>query len=240
MSSNRKNSAVNKSKSGNSLIDSLPSRQRNSVLAQCKLVELDFGTILCEPGIPMEYAYFPIAGNISTVKVMMGQEPFEIESTGNEGMFGVSLILDINRAPERGIARAPCLALRIDPGGLRSAFNDHPALARILQRYLYFVILELSQTAACIRFHDVKKRLAHTLLLAHDRAETDHLFLTHQMLGEMLGVRRGAISIPAGRWQQEGLIRYSRGRLHIVDRKGLEQKSCGCYQASIENYKNIF
>lgn len=224
---------------GNHLIDSLPPRQRKSVLAQCEHVELAFGTVLCEAGEPFEYAYFPLTGNISLVKTLVGHEPFETESIGREGMLGAVLILNINRAPQRGIVQTQCQALRMKAKGMRAALRGNPALCRILERYLYVVLAELSQTTSCIRFHDVGKRLARGLLLAHDRAQTDHLPLTHQLLADMLGVQRGAITIAAIKLQREGIIRYSRGKISILNRERLEATSCGCYGASIENYADI-
>jgi CRP-like cAMP-binding protein len=118
---------------------------------------------------------------------------------------------------------------------LQAALQSQPALFRILQGYLYVVLAELLQTTGCVRFHAVGKRLARALLLAHDRAQTDQLPLTHQLLADMLGVQREAVTLAAIKLQREGLIRYSRGKISILDRKGLEAASCGCYGASIEN-----
>lgn len=230
---------VDTSKDGNRLLDSMPLRQRQAVLDQCERVELTFGTILCEAGEPFKYAYFPIDGNISLVKTLVGHEPFEAESIGREGMLGTALILNINLAPLRGVVLTPCLALRISVKKMAKAVQSYPEFFQILQRYLYVVLAELLQTTGCIRFHDVGKRLARGLLLAQDRAQSDHLFLTHLLLADMLGVQRGAVTIAAIKLQKEGVIRYSRGKISILDRKKLEASSCECYGASIENYASI-
>ncbi len=224
---------------GNRLIDSLPSRQREGVLAQCELVEIDFGTVLCEAEKPFEHAYFPITGSISLVKALLGHEPLETESIGSEGMLGAVLILNINRAPQCAIAQTPCVALRMDAKRMQAALKNHPALVRTLQRYLYIVLSELSQTAGCMHFHEVSRRLARGLLLAQDRFQSDQLPLTHQLLAEMLGVQRGAVTLAAIKFQQEGIIRYSRGKISILDRDRLEASSCGCYRASIANYASM-
>ncbi len=227
------------SKNGNRLIDGLPRMEREAVLAQCERVELAPGTVLCEAGEPFKHAYFPLTGNISLVKTIPGHDPFETESIGNEGMLGTALILGVNCAPQRGIVQTPCLALQMITGEMKAALHRHPALGRILQRYLYVVLAELSQTAGCIRFHDVGNRLARGLLLAQDRLPTDYLPFTHQFLADMLGVQRGAVTIAAMKLQRQGIIRYSRGKISILDRGGLEAASCGCYGASIENYTTI-
>lgn len=231
--------AIDTSKDGNRLLDSLPSGQRNGFLAQCDLVELAFGEVLCEAGQPFKYAYFPIAGNISLVKTLVGHEPFETESIGSEGMLGTSLILSVNRAPQRGVVLAPCPALRISAQDMRLALKSYPALLAALQRYLYVVLVELLQTTGCVRYHDVGKRLARVLLVAHDRSQDDNISLTHMLLADMLGVQRGAVTIAATKLQREGIIRYSRGKISILDRDRLEASSCECYRASIEKYSGM-
>ncbi|SFR61674.1 cAMP-binding domain of CRP or a regulatory subunit of cAMP-dependent protein kinases [Marinobacter daqiaonensis] len=226
---------VETSKDGNHLIDSLPSRQRQAVLAQCERVELAAGAVICEAGKPFQYAYFPIGGTISLVSSITGYKPFETESIGSEGMVGATLVLDINSSPQGGIVQTPCLALRVSAGSLQAAMRKEPALSPILQRYLHFALTEILQTAGCVRFHDVRMRLARALLLAHDRAQTDQLPLTHLLLAGMLGVQRGAVTIAAAKLQRAGVIRYTRGKIAILDRPALEAASCGCYEASLEN-----
>lgn len=221
------------------MLDSLPVGQRNGVLAKCEPVELAFGAILCEAGEPFEHAYFPRAGNISLVETFVGHEPFETESIGREGMLGATLILNVNRAPQRGVVLAPCPALRLTAQEMRQALQHYPALLGVLQRYLYVVLTELSHTTGCVRYHDVGKRLARALLLAHDRAQSDNVFLTHTLLADMLGVQRGAVTIAATKLQREGIIRYSRGKISILDRQRLKAASCECYRTSIENYAGI-
>lgn len=239
MSLKGKGEPVDIAREGNRLIDSLPTRQRCAVLVQCEHIEVAVGKILCEAGEPFKYAYFPITGNISMVNALDGHQPFETESIGNEGMLGPNLILGINRAFQRGIVQTPCLALRMKAGALQEAAQRHPAFGRILKGYLYVVLVKLLQTISCSRFHDVARRLPRALLVAHDRAQTDCLPLTHLLLAETLGVQRGAVTIAAVKLQREGIIRYSRGKITILDRKGLEAKSCGCYEASIENYASF-
>lgn len=209
------------------------------MLAQCERVEIAVGETLCEAGEPFNHAYFPVTGNISLFNGLDGYRPFETESIGSEGMLGATLILDINRAPQRGVVQTPCLALRIRANVLQMAVQKNPELNRILQGYLYVVLMELLQTTSCIRFHVVARRLPRTLLLAHDRAKTDCFPLTHALLAEILGVQRGAVTIAAVKLKREGIIRYSRGKITILDRKRLEARSCRCYETSIENYAKL-
>lgn len=227
-------------KNGNSLIDSLPDRQRKSVLALCDRVDIALGTVLCEAGEPFRYVYFPINGSVSLIQTLHGQEPLETESIGSEGMLGAVLVLNINRASKLGVVQAPCIALRMTDTGMRAALKSHPALLRVMQRYLYVVLLELSKNACCLHFHDVGNRLSKALLQAHDRSTTDQLSLTHQRLAGMLGVQRGAVTIAAIKLQREGIIRYSRGKITVLDRKRLESSSCGCYNESLNNCSVMF
>lgn len=240
MSLKARGESAGASPNGNLLIDSLPVRQRKAVVAQCEPVELAAGTVLCEAGEPFEYAYFPVTGGISLVSALAGHRSFEIDGIGNGGMLGATLILNISRAPQGGVVQARCLALRMEARRLRRASQSNPALCRILERYLYLVLTELAQSTGCIHFHDVGRRLAFSLLRSHDHVLTDQLHLTHSVLAEMLGVQRGAVTLAASELQRQGIIRYSRGKISILDRKGLEGKACGCYRASAENYASVF
>lgn len=224
---------------GNQLIDGLPTGQRTAVLNQCVPMNLKVGTVLCEAGEPFQYAYFPVTGRISLMNAISGHQAFETLSIGSMGMLGSTLTLGPRQAPQRGIVQTSCLALRMEAQSLEAALQSHPAFLRILQRYLFVVLTELLQTTACIRFHDVAQRLARQLLLAHDHAGTDHLLLTHQRLADMLGVQRGAVTIAAVKLQQQGIIHYSRGKIAILDRQGLEAKSCECHAASLKNHARL-
>lgn len=226
---------------GNQLLDYLPTREREGVLANSEPVDLVFGAALCDRGQPFSHVYFPISGSISLLQTVLGHEPFETENIGREGMLGVTLVLGAKQAPQRAVVHAAGLALRIERERIREAMVRYPALQTILQRYLYVVLTELSQSAGCVRFHDVGSRLARALLLAHDRVSADDLpLLTHRLLADRLGVQRGSVTIAAAKLQRRGIIRYSRGRIAILDREGLESAACGCYRASIEHYQAMF
>jgi len=228
-----------RSEPGNRLIDSLPCQQRTAVLAHCERIELQADTSLFETGQPFAYAYFPVTGTVSLIRELADHQPFETERVGREGMLARPLILGINRAPQRGLVQSSCVALRMEASKLRAAMDTCAEFSLVLQHYLYAVIEELSQSKGCVHFHDVGKRLARGLLVARYRARNDNLAITHQTLASMLGVQRGAVTIAAIKLQREGIIRYSRGKITILDQKALEAASCGCFSASLEGRSRI-
>ncbi|MBK5356082.1 Crp/Fnr family transcriptional regulator [Pseudomonas sp. TH41] len=218
---------------GNCLIDSLSGREHNRILRHCEPVDLVYGSILSESDHPLRYLYFPLTGFISLVTTLECHRPLELGLIGNEGMLGATFALGVNAAPTRAVVQGAGRALRINATLLRQELHAYPGLLRALKRYLYVLIAQLSQNAACGHFHEIEPRLARWLLMAHDRAHADHVYLTHERLADMLGVRRSGVSIAAGALQQRQLIRYSRGQITILDRQGLEETACGCYDALI-------
>jgi CRP-like cAMP-binding protein len=223
----------------NLLLGSLPRQERERVMAHCEPVELHFGKVLCEPDRPFRYLYFPVSGFISLVTTLGSHRPLELALIGNEGMLGATQVLGVNAAPSRAVVQGNGSALRISPLKFREALLECPRLLRTLKRYLYVLMVQLSQNVACGHFHEVEPRLARWLLMSHDRAHSDHLQLTHEYLADMLGVRRSGVSIAAGALQLRKLIHYSRGRITILDRKGLEAAACECYEALSDDYTRL-
>lgn len=223
----------------NQLIDSLPVKDRKRILQCCETVNLVFGSVLCEADQRFRYIYFPLTGFISLVKTVGSHQPLEMGLIGSEGMLGVTMTLGINIAPLRAVVQGAGTALRMTTSEFNEELRKSPALLRVLNRYLYVLMSQLSQTAVCTRFHEVEARLARWLLMTHDRAHADHFYLTHQYLADMLGVRRSGVSTAASVLQTKGLIRYSRGEITILDRAGLEAESCECYAAVIEDYSRL-
>jgi len=224
----------------NRLIEGLPNKERRRVLAHGEPVNLTAGAILCEPHQRYRHAYFPLTGFISLVATVSGHQPLEMGMVGNEGMLGVTLVLGIGSAPLRGVVRGPGTAIRMTVPQLRRGLRDSPGLLRTLRRYLYVLTAQLPRTATCARFHEVEARLAHWLLMAHDRAHANHFHHTHQFLADMLGVRRSAVTIAAGALRDRKLIRYARGEISILSRGGHEDASCECYGAMIGDYARLF
>jgi CRP-like cAMP-binding protein len=224
----------------NRLIAGLPRQDRGRLLRCCEQVELAVGEILCEADRSFRYVYFPLTGLISLVKTVDGDRPLEMGSIGNEGVLGVTLVLGIDAAPLRGLVRCGGIALRTTALQLRQEIHASPALRRMLNRYLYVLMGQWAQATACTHFHEIELQLTRRLLMAHDRADADHFHLTHQVLAEMLGVQRSAITIAAGALQQRKLIRYTRGEITVLSRRGLEAASCECYGAGVERYREMF
>lgn len=220
----------------NRLLNDLPHTVRNKILRHCEMVDIVFGEVLCEPDQPVDYIYFPVTGFISLVTTLSDHEPLEMGLIGNEGMLGVTLILNVDIAPMRAVVQGSGTALRMTAQHFKIALQDNDSLQDTLHHYLYILMAQLSQTAACTHFHEIEPRLARWLLMTHDRAHADHFHLTHEYLANMLGVRRSGITIAAGALQQRKLIHYTRGEIRILDRKGLEAASCECYNAVINDY----
>lgn len=220
----------------NRLIDGLPRKESNRILQCCTLVNLKFGEILCEQNESFCQVYFPLTGFISLVTTLDGHQPLEMGMIGDEGMLGVTLLLGVDAAPMRAVVQGAGTALQIPATQFRREIGVSPMLLRRLNLYLYILMAQVSQSAACVHFHEIEPRLARWLLMTHDRAHSDHFHLTHEFLAGMLGVRRSGITIAAGALQLKKLIRYSRGEITILDRKGLEAASCECYGVVRDDY----
>lgn len=232
-------SVVTLSKSGNRLLDDLPRREFQSVVAECELIKLPFGKVLYEKDLLISHAYFPVTACFSKVAEVNKHPPIGMILIGSEGMLGATLSLGVDVAPLRVVVHCPGTAMRMEAGRFRDALQKNPALRMILGRYLYVLFEQFSQTTACTRFHDVETRLVRWLLLTHDRAHADHFHLTHQLLADLLGVQRSAVTIAAGILQQSRLISYSRGEITILNRQGLEAICCECYEDANLDYKRL-
>lgn len=224
---------------GNLLIDGLPRKERLKLLALCDHVELVPGAVLCQVDEPFDHVYFPVIGCISLVRSLDGRVALDTELIGCEGMLGVTLVLGVPCAPQRGRVQSHGRALRMPATQLQSSLEDCPALVLSLKRYLFVVMVQLSQNAGCNRFHDVGARLARGLLMVQDRARSNRFHLTHQSIADMLGVQRGAITLAAGLLQRKNIISYSRGEITILDRGKLVAASCECYAARIGTYTQM-
>lgn len=223
----------------NRLVEQLPRNERRGLLGDSTLVDLAVGDILCEPDQPYRHVYFPLTGVICLVATVRGHQPLDIGMIGNEGMLGATLVLGIGNAPLGGVVQSAGTALRISARNLRRRLRNSPGLVRALNRYLYVSMAQLSQTTACARFHEVEARLVRWLLMTHDRVQTDNFHVTHQSLADMLGVRRSAVTIAAGALQRKGLVRYARGNITVLSRRGLETASCECYAAAVDDYLRL-
>ncbi len=213
----------------NSLIESLPKKDRLGLLACCEEVQLTLAEVVCERGQALRYAYFPTDSFISLLSVIDGSPGVEVGMVGSEGMVGAQLAQGIATAPLHGLVQGDGAAWRIKAADLRRLLTKSEALKATLDQYLYVLMAQLATSAACLRFHEIGPRLARWLLMSQDRAHSDQFQVTQEFLAYMLGVRRVGITNAASALQQQDLISYYRGDVTIVDREGLEAAACGCY-----------
>jgi CRP-like cAMP-binding protein len=224
----------------NQLIARLPRADRVRLLELCEPVDLSFGDFLCQPDAPYKSVYFPRSGFISLVATAKGHPPLEMGLIGTEGMLGASMALGVDQVPLLAVVQGSGSAWRIDARRFRRELAASKSLHLAIDRYLYVLMAQLSQSALCARFHEVEPRLARWLLMTHDRAHADHFHLTHQFLADMLGVQRSAVTIAAGTLQRRQCINYSRGEINILSRNALEAASCECYDAGNRDYHGQF
>jgi CRP-like cAMP-binding protein len=215
----------------NSVLRALPRGNAKRLLARCKQVKLAYGDILCEPGEPIRHVYFPNDGIISLLTPLDGRASVEVGLVGREGMAGMGLFLGIDVSPVRLLVQGAGTATRMEAARFRNELKRNPVLQRELNHYLYVFMAQVAQTAACNRHHLLDSRLARWLLMTHDRLQSDEFLLTQEFLAHMLGVRRVGVNRAAKSLQTKGLIRYRRGHITVLDRRGLERASCRCYQA---------
>ena len=224
-------------RSGNALLDAISRREREKFIAACERVEMTLGERVCEPGDRIDHVYFPLSSYISLITPPGASESLEVGLVGREGSFGLTVLLDIDTSSLLGLTQGAGSALRITAQQLRRRAKENPQLHKVFNRYLYVLMAQVAQTAACSRFHRLEARLARWLLMTHDRARGDVFPLTHVFLAHMLGVRRAGVTTVARRLQADKLITYSRGVIKVLDRKGLEALSCPCYQAFNDMYR---
>ncbi len=213
----------------NHLLRSMSADDYAWIAPQLKRVALKVPDVLAQADESFRHVYFVESAVVSIVnRVATGM--VEVGTVGNEGMAGLSVYLDGGVAASKTFVQVPGDAKRIDADAFLAGTEERPELRRLLNRYTLAFITQVSQTAACNRAHKLEERCARWLLMTHDRIEGENTFpLTHQFLAFMLGVRRSGVTIAAGALQEAGLIKYTRGKITVTDRKGLEEASCECY-----------
>lgn len=213
----------------NKLLAALPKEEYRRLIPHLEQVPLDFGKTIYEPGETIREVYFPDSGIISLLAAVEDGATLEVGLVGREGVVGLPVFLGVNTTTSRAIVQGAGFAMRIKAADFFEESRNGGALPNILQRFTHTMLAQVSQSAACYRFHSIEARLARWLLMTADRAEANEFRITQEFLSNMLGVRREAVNRSAVGLQQQGLIRYSRGRISITDRAGLEKTTCACY-----------
>jgi CRP-like cAMP-binding protein len=214
----------------NRLLASLPRKSYRELLPGLADVSLVFGDVLYEPGARIRDVYFPQKSVVSLLTVVDGRDALEVGLVGREGMVGLPLALGVDVSPVRALVQGAGAAMQMSAAGFRKALNASPPLQRGLHRYTHGLMAQITQTAACNRFHRVEARLARWLLMTRDRVGSAQFRLTQEFLAHMLGVRRVGVTEAASGLQERKLIEYSRGNIVILDDKGLEAAACSCYE----------
>ena len=196
--------------------------------------------VVYAPNAPIEHVYFPLDMVISQVSRMDDAASVEVATVGREGMVGVPVLLRSDRSPLASFAQIEGEALRMPAADFTAEIEQSASFRDVLLRYADAYLVQVAQAGACSQLHSVRQRCARWLLMTQDRVNTNEFDLTHEFLGQMLGVRRATVSEIAAALQQENLIRYYRGHMTVVDRPGLEAVSCECYQIIRREHERLF
>lgn len=213
----------------NRVIRELADPDRARLLAILQPVTLTAGDVLYESGTRITHCYFPTTAVVSSLHTTETGATVEMGLVGHDGVVGVSLFLGADTTPHRVEAVVSGLAYRLPATALREEFARGGSLQLALLRYTHALITQISQMAICNRLHAVEQRLCRWLLMCHDRVSVNELFMTQELMSHMLGGRRESVTVAAGRLQDRGLIRYARGHISILSRRGLEASVCECY-----------
>ena len=214
----------------NRLLAALPKKEYQRLLPELERITLPFAEVLYEAGDPIRHVYFPNDSIISLLAVVAERSTLEVGMVGNEGLAGISVFMGVGISRTRAIVQGAGTAMRMKAAVLRTESDHVGALHHLLHRYTHSLLTQVSQSAACNRFHMVDARLARWLLMTRDRLQSDEFRLTQEFMSNMLGVRREGVNKAAGALQQDKLISYSRGHILILDRAGLAAVACECYR----------
>ena len=214
----------------NKILASLPRSEYQRILPQLEMVQLTEGEVLCEAGTLIRYVYFPCTALLSLLTLVDAVEVFAVALVGREGLSSVACALGSQTSPFRTLVQSSGSAMRMKARVFTAEFRANAALREVVLAYVLQLTMQISQTAACNRFHVIEGRLARWLLMTRDRLSSDHFHMTHEMLGHMLGVRRVGVTHAAYALKQRRLIDYSRGAIDIVDGMGLQAAACSCYR----------
>jgi CRP-like cAMP-binding protein len=223
----------------NGLLAALPPEDLERLRPRLRLVPLALGDSLYESGMALHHVYFPIDSIVSLLCVMADGASAEIAVVGNEGIVGVSLFMGGETTPSRAVVQSAGSAYRLKAELLKAEFLQGGPMQHVLLRYTQALITQMAQTAVCNRHHSLDQQLCRWLLLSLDRLSSNELVMTQELIANMLGVRREGVTEGATKLQQLGLIRYVRGHITVLDRAGLEARSCECYSVVKKEYDRL-
>jgi CRP-like cAMP-binding protein len=231
-------SSIKSPRIANQLLAALPKKDYQALQDHLEEIPLVFEEILYQPNVLISDVYFPNSGIVSLLAAVNGRATLEVGLVGKEGILGLAVFMGVSTSHNRAVVQGVGSAMKMKATAFRKQCNDGGVLPRLLRRYSHSLITQITQSAVCNQFHSVDARLARWLLMTHDRMGNDEFQLTQDFLSNMLGVRREGVSRAAADLQKCKLIEYSRGRLKVLDRAGLEATSCGCYEVIKEESKS--
>jgi CRP-like cAMP-binding protein len=223
----------------NHLLAALPDAEAQRWLPLLEPVDLPLGEVLYESGSTLSHVYFPTTAIISLLYVMENGASAEIAVVGNEGIVGISLFMGGESTSSRALVQSAGKGMRLKAQWLKDEFNRAGPVLHLLLRYTQALITQMAQTAVCNRHHSLDQQLCRWLLLSLDRLEGNHLMMTQELIANMLGVRREGVTEGALKLQHAGLIQYARGHITVLDRAGLEKRSCECYAVVKKEYDRL-
>lgn len=226
-------------KDRNYLFHCIPEKEWKRLLPNIEQVSLPLGKVLYEPGIKMNYVYFPSTAIISLLYALENGSAAEIAVVGNEGIVGISIFMGGESTSSRAVVQSAGLGYRVPSRLILNEFNNAGPVMHLLLRYTQALITQMSQTAVCNRHHSLDQQLCRWLLLSLDRLTSNELIMTQELIANMLGVRREGVTEAALKVQKAGFIKYSRGHITILDRKGLENRTCECYAVVKAEYDRL-
>ena len=223
----------------NHLLAAIPAAEWKRLSRHLEPVDLSLAQVLYESGTTMTDMYFPTTAIISLLYVMENGSSAEIAVVGNEGLLGVSLFMGGESTPSRAVVQSAGQGFKIDAQIMKDAFNKGGPVMHLLLRYTQALITQMAQTAVCNRHHSLDQQLCRWLLLSLDRLQGADLLMTQELISNMLGVRREGVTEAAMQLQAAGIIRYTRGKISVLDRPGLERRTCECYAVVKKEYDRL-
>ena len=223
----------------NQILAALPGTDLERLLPALELVPLILGEVIYETSSRQDHLYFPISGMVSRLYILNNGASAEIAVTGNEGVIGIAVLTGGETIANRTVVQCAGYAYRLQEAIAKREFRADGPLHRQLMRYVHALLTQMSQTAVCNRHHSLEQQLCRWLLLSLDRIPSSELIMTHELIANMLGVRRGGVTEAAVNLQAAELIHYSRGHINILDRAGLEARACECYSIVRSEYDRL-